>query len=449
MAKTSSHILELDHQYCWHPFTQAHTANPPLCIVRGKNEFLFDEQGKAYFDAASSWWVNLHGHCQPDIAQAIAQQALELEHTMFAGLTHAPAALLAQELIRKAPASLSKVFYSDNGSTAIEVALKIAFQYWQNQGRGASGKTKIIALQGGYHGDTFGAMAAGRSSGFYEPFKPWLFDVEFIETGLCACTEESSLLALDQLLETQGHQIAALVLEPLVQGASGMRMMRADYVKQVSLRCKAAGVLVIFDEVMTGFGRTGTLFAANQISDCGGHVDLLCVSKGLTGGFMPLGATLASQAVYDAFLSDSVHTALLHGHSYTANPLGCAAALANMKLFDAPETWARIEAMTQTHSQWLAQLACHPALENPRQCGTIVAFELKSRSNDYGSANSQWIRQAFLKHGILVRPLGNTLYWIAPYCTSASTLDQAYAALFEVLEQWQIIQAQSRGSELF
>lgn len=444
-------LLELDAQYCWHPFTQMQTAAAPLAVVRGQNEFLFDAQGKKYFDAVSSWWVNIHGHSHPAIAQAIARQAAELEHVMFAGVTHPPAALLAQQLVQHAPAPMAKVFYSDNGSTAIEVALKMAFQYWQN--KGVPGKKRIIALEGGYHGDTFGAMATGKSSGFYDPFAPWLFKVDFIPTGVCHCTEEAALAALDQLLKDSASDIAALILEPLIQGASGMRFMRPAFVAELCKRCKAADVLVIFDEVFTAFGRTGTLFAADQVAEFGGQADMICISKGLTGGFMPMAATLTSQAVYDAFLSDEVGRALLHGHSYTANPLGCAAALASLALFRHESTRASMRNIEAIHQRWLPILACHPWIENPRVCGTVAAFELKSKQSQcgssYGSNTSQWIRETFLELGIVVRPLGNTVYWVPPYCTAPDTLENAYQTLMQILQRWGSLTAPGPGSELF
>jgi len=444
-------LLELDAQYCWHPFTQMQTASAPLGVVRGQGEFLFDAQGKKYFDAVSSWWVNIHGHSHPDIAQAIAKQAAELEHVMFAGVTHPPAALLAQQLVQHAPAPMAKVFYSDNGSTAIEVALKMAFQSWQN--KGVPGKKRIIALEGGYHGDTFGAMATGKSSGFYDPFAPWLFKVDFIPTGVCHCTEEAALAALDQLLKDSASDIAALILEPLIQGASGMRFMRPAFVAELCNRCKAADVLVIFDEVFTAFGRTGTLFAAEQVALFGGQADMICISKGLTGGFMPMAATLTSQAVYDAFLSDEVGRALLHGHSYTANPLGCAAALASLALFRHESTWASMRNIEAIHQRWLPTLACHPWIENPRVCGTVAAFELKSKQSQcgssYGSNTSQWIRETFLELGIVVRPLGNTVYWVPPYCTTPETLENAYQTLMQILQRWGSLTAPGPGSELF
>lgn len=443
----TSPLLAQDAQYCWHPFTQAQTAKAPLGLVRGQGEFLYDEQGNQYFDAVSSWWVNLHGHSHPQIAQAIAQQAQQLEHAMFAGITHPPAVALAKQLIELAPQPMAKVFYADNGSTAIEVALKMAFQYWQNQQQ--TQRKKIIALQGGYHGDTFGAMSTGQSSGFYDPFKPWLFQVDFIPVGQCAQTEAQALEALNHLLRSQPAQHAALILEPLVQGASGMRFMRPAFVAELCKRCAEVGLLVIFDEVFTGFYRTGSLFAAHQVAQHGGLADIICLSKGLTGGFMPMSATLTSQAVYNAFLSDNVQQALLHGHSYTANPLGCAAALANLELLQHPSTQACIQRIEAIHQRWLPTLQAQAALENPRVCGTIAAFELKSQHNQYGSASSQWIRETFLELGILVRPLGNTMYWVPPYCTQTSTLDHAYENLMVVLERWKHLHKPKQGSELF
>lgn len=449
MSNTAEALIARDADFCWHPFTQAQTAKAPLPIVRGEGEFLFDAKGKRYFDAVSSWWVNLHGHCNPTVSEAIKAQLDTLEHVMFAGITHPAAVDLAQALIERAPDPFKKVFFSDNGSTAIEVALKVAFQHWCNLGLGHQ-KRKLLALQGGYHGDTFGAMAAGRSSGFYDPFKPWLFDVEFLPAGTCACTEEQALTELDRMLNQEGDAIAALILEPLVQGASGMKMMRAAHVAEITKRCKKHGVLVIFDEVMTGFGRTGTLFAAHQVAQHGGQADLLCLSKGLTGGYMPMGATLASQALYDSFLSDDVGKAFLHGHSYTANPLGCAAGLASLQLLDQPATQRHIERIESVHKHWLETLSTHPLIENPRGCGTIAAFELKSRSDTYGSASSQWLREAFLDHSVIVRPLGNTLYWIPPYCTSSDTLEHAYQSLLKVLKQWEVTHGSaSSDTELF
>ena len=437
------YILELDQQYCWHPFTQAHTAAPPIPMVRGEREFLFDVDGKRYFDAVSSWWVNLHGHAHPAIADALAQQARTLEQVMFAGITHAPAVQLAQALVARAPQPLQHVFYTDNGSTAVEVALKMAAQYWKNKNQL---RQRFLAFDGAYHGDTFGAMSAGRSSGFYTPFHDWLFAVDSLPYPQTwqghdpRADEAASLAWLDQYLLEHGSELVAFILEPLVQGAAGMRMARPAYLKAAVERVQAHGIPVIFDEVMTGFGRTGTFFAAEQI---GVTPDLLCLSKGLTGGFLPMGATLAQPHIYQAFLSDEVDKALLHGHSYTANPLGCAAALASLALFEEEQTFTRIQAQQDLHRHKLAQLASHPAVQRVRQCGTIAAFDLQvNEQNQYGAGAGTWLRQRAAEQGVLLRPLGNCIYFIAPYCTASATLTQAYQVLRTLLDE--LAQQQSK-----
>ena len=448
-------LLVRDRQFCWHPFTQAATAKAPLAVVRGQGSYLFSESGERYIDAVSSWWVNLHGHCHPTIASAIAKQANELEQAMFAGITHPPAVNLAQALANKAPGQLQHVFFTDNGSTAIEVALKMACQYWSNQGQQ---RHRFIAMRGGYHGDTFGAMSTGRSSGFYSPFEPWLFKTDFLPYPDTALGEDpsdkeaQSLACLDKYLDKFANDTAAFIIEPLVQGASGMRMARASYVRETVLRCQARGIPVIFDEVMTGFGRTGTLFAAEQLA-CPEHPDIapdiLCLSKGLTGGFLPMGATLATPAIYEAFLSDDVGKALLHGHSYTANPLGCAAALASLHLFDDQQVWNQIRSIETLHSMELEQLSQHPAVARTRQFGTIAAFDVVTSQAGYGSAISQWLREALMQAHILVRPLGNTLYLIPPYCISHHDLSHVYEAIVRVLNQWMHCGTSDPGTELF
>ena len=456
---TLTDLLVRDHQFCWHPFTQAATAKPPLPIVKGEGAALFSDTGERYIDAVASWWVNLHGHCNPVIAQAIAKQATELEQAMFAGITHPPAVNLAQALANKAPGQLQHVFFTDNGSTAIEVALKMACQYWSNQGHT---RRRFLAMRGGYHGDTFGAMATGRSSGFYAPFEPWLFKTDFLPYPDTAFGEDpsereaASLHCLDQYLTKYSDQTAAFIIEPLVQGAAGMRMVRPAFVRELTLRCQAQGIPVIFDEVMTGFGRTGTLFAAEQLAEQradpqyrGIAPDILCLSKGLTGGFLPMGATLATPAIYNAFLSDDVGKALLHGHSYTANPLGCAAALASLKLFDDQQVWNQMRSIEARHTMELEQLSDHPAVARPRQCGTIAAFDVKTTQGGYGSAISQWLREAFLAEHILMRPLGNTLYLIPPYCISHQDLDTVYKSIRKVLDQWVKTADLGGGTELF
>ncbi|WP_085317935.1 adenosylmethionine--8-amino-7-oxononanoate transaminase [Derxia lacustris] len=436
---TAPDWLALDRAHCWHPFTQAQTAPAPLPIVRGEGSWLIAADGRRYLDAVSSWWVNLHGHAHPAIARALAEQALTLEHTMFAGIAHEPAARLAAELAARAPAPLKHVFFSDNGSTAIEVALKIACQYWINQGRK---RHRFLAFEGGYHGDTFGAMAAGKSSGFYTPFEDWLFGVDFlpwpqswIDNASIDAEEAAALARLDAYLDRHGDDLAAFIFEPLVQGASGMRMARAPFQRAVCERVRARGVPVIFDEVMTGFGRTGRMFAAEHI---GFTPDLLCVCKGLTGGFLPMAATLAQPHIHDAFLGENVDRALLHGHTFTANPLGCAAALASLKLFDDEDVMAKIVALEAMQAERLAAIAGHPLVTRPRQWGTIAAFDLAQPAGDvggYASASGRALREAMIARGVLMRPMGDAVYFLPPYCTSADDLDFAYAQLRAVLDE--------------
>lgn len=390
---------------------------------------LYGAGGEVLLDMVSSWWVNLHGHAQPEIAAAIAKQASTLEHVIFAGYTHAPAAQFAAELAEILPPPLSRIFYSDNGSTATEVALKIALQYHHNRG---VEKHRILALSGGYHGDTFGAMSAGKDSGFYKPFGDKLFTVDFIpypETWQddpdINEKEAASLNRLDELLESR--DVAAVILEPLVQGASGMRMSRASWVAEVARRVRAADGLVIFDEVMTGFGRTAKLWATDWV---GVTPDLLCLSKGITGGFLPLGVTAATEQIYEAFVGEDFSMAFAHGHSYTANPLCVAAARASLKITKGAETstnWTRISA---SHAAVLPELAAHAGLERVRQCGTILAADVCG-GGEYGGNLSLAMRDFFMKNGLLMRPLGNTIYLLPPFIISDQELQQGYDAITE------------------
>lgn len=428
--------LELDRQYCWHPFTQAQTAEPPLNIVRAQGAYLYDEHNKAYLDAISSWWVNLHGHAHPTIAQAIAEQAKTLEHVMFGGVTHPPAIQLAQQLVTHLPVPLQYVFYSDNGATAIEIALKMACQYWRNQG---STRKRFLGFQGAYHGDTFGAMATGKSCGFYTPFNDWLFEVDFLpypETWNGHDPDECEaevLHILDEYLTRYSQELVAFILEPLVQGAAGMRMTRPAFVRKLVERIQAEHIPVIFDEVMTGFGRTGTFFATEQLAVT---PDIICLSKGLTGGFLPMAATVTKPHIYQAFLDDDIGKALLHGHSYTANPLGCAAALASLQVFKAENTLAKIQQITQLQQRLLQQLSAHPMVCRPRQSGVITAFEMKQ--TDKTILPAPWLRAYMRKQGVLLRPLGATVYVLPPYCISDDMLESLYEKLTGALDQWSI-----------
>lgn len=430
-------IVDLDRQYVWHPFTQERTAPPPLPVARALGASLFLEDGRELLDLACSWWVNVHGHSHPKIAAALARQAATLEHVIFAGFTHEPAARLAQALINALPRPLSRVFYSDNGSTAVEVALKMTWQYWRN--RGDTTRSLFLAFAGGYHGDTFGAMAVGRSSGYYAPFEDLLCEVRhlpfaatWLDDEACEEREASALAAIDALLDERGHEAAAFLAEPLVQGASGMNMCRPQFLRAVCQRMRERGIPVILDEVMTGFGRTGTLFALEQ---AGVTPDLLCLSKGLTGGFLPLAATVATNRIYEAFLGEDFHTAFAHGHSFTANPLGCAAALASLALFEEEDTLRRIARINAANIAWLDEVARLPGVARPRALGSIAAVTLGSGVGDYHAAIGAAVKAKCLERGLLVRPMGNVVYLMPPACITPEELRRAQADLAEVLRE--------------
>ena len=430
-------LAKRDRALVWHPFTQELTAPDPLGITRGRGAVLYGEDDREYLDLISSWWVNLHGHCHPHIAQAIARQARTLEHVIFAGVTHEPAVRLAEALARCLPPGLPRFFYSDNGSTSVEVALKMAYQYWRN--RNETNRTRFIALDGGYHGDTFGAMAVGNSSGFFGAFADLFFGVDFIpcphtwqRDGDVEAKEQAALDALARLLNASPARHAAVIMEPLVQGASGMRMFRPNFVRALVDMARSHGLLIIFDEVMTGFGRTGTMFALEQ---AGVTPDLLCLSKGLTGGFLPLALTVASEDIYQAFLSDDFMRGFIHGHSYTANPLGCAAAIASLEVFETEDVLARIKATQTVHEAELSSLIEGVAnLERPRVQGSIAAFSIAGERG-YTAGVGQRLKAAFLQAGLLLRPLGNEVYLMPPYCLEPEILREVYGRIACVLNK--------------
>ena len=427
-------ILDLDRRHVWHPFTQGQTAQPPLPIRSAQGATLIAEDGSRYLDLVSSWWVNLHGHAHPAIAAAIARQAGELEQVIFADFTHAPGATLAARLSGLLPGALNRVFYSDNGSTAVEVALKMALQYWSNRGEE---RRLFVGFAGGYHGDTVGAMSAGRASGFFRAWESMLFPVDIapypatwqgdpdVETK-----EAEALAALDHILAAQQGHTAAVVVEPLIQGAGGMRMVSPRFMQGLAERVKRAGALLILDEVMTGFGRTGDLFACLK---CGIEPDLICLSKGIAGGFLPFAATIASDAIHDAFLDRSVEKAFLHGHSFTANPLGCAAALASLDLLQGEACQNAIATLAAIHGERLPRLQDTGRAIRPRQHGTVAAIDVICGDGGYASGIGDELKARFRDKGLLLRPLGNVLYLLPPYCVTAEELHRAYDMIEEVL----------------
>ncbi len=401
----------------WHPYTQALTAPPPIPIVRGEGAYLYGASGEAYLDAISSWWVNLHGHTHPMIARAIADQAKTLEHVLFGGCTHPQAILFAERLLALLP-GYSKVFYSDNGSTAIEIALKMVFQ---------TSDKGLLSFEGAYHGDTFGAMAAVGKTHFNRPFWPYLFPVDSIPPPEPGC-EEASWAAFEKAL--QSDRIGAFIFEPLIQGSGGMRLHSGEVLARMIHACRERGILTIADEVMTAFGRTGPLFACSRL---GIWPDLLCLSKGITGGFLPLGATVVKESIFNAFLSPDPARALLHGHSYMANPLACAAANANLDLLLRPECEEARQRIERSHQRAKSKWAGHPKLRRVDVLGTIFALEYRVEDASYFNPLKRRLADLFLQRGILVRPLGNVLYLLPPYCIQDDELERIYAVIQETL----------------
>lgn len=419
-------LQERDKKVVWHPFTQIKTAPLPIAIVKGEGAYFYDDNGKRYIDGIASWWVNIHGHSHPYLAKKIAEQLNNLEHAIFSGFTHEPAVQLAERLLKRLPGNQSKIFYSDNGSTAVEVALKMAFQYWSNQ---SISKTKVIAFENGYHGDTFGGMSVGARNAFNLPFSKLLFDVIHIPVPIEG-KEEETLNAMKFALKHD--DIASFIFEPLVQGAGGMVMYSEKILDELIRMCREKNVITIADEVMTGFGRTGKFFASDHLEN---KPDIISLSKGLTGGVMPLGVTSCAQFIYDAFLSDDKMKTFFHGHSYTANATACSAALASLDLFDKPQAFEDINRIIKQHDTFLQKIRSHKALINAKQLGTILSFEIQTNEEtNYLNSLSEQISEFFIARGIILRPLGNVLYVLPPYCISNDDLDYIYDAIREFLD---------------
>ena len=416
-------MMEWTHldENIWHPFTQHALEKNRIAISHGKDTILYDINGKAYIDAVSSWWVNIYGHANPTISNAIKLQVDKLEQVIFAGFTHEPACLLSDNLLKILPPNFSKVFFSDNGSTSVEVALKMAIQFWHNQGYE---KSKIIAFKNAYHGDTFGAMAVGKSD-FFSAFDDLLFDVIQIDIPL-SNNFESLKNEFQSLVETQ--DVACFIFEPLVQGSGGMQMYDAIFLDELIKIARTNDVICIADEVMTGFGRTGERFAIDYLEN---KPNIICLSKGITGGFMPLSVTVCEKEIYDAFYSSDKLKTLFHGHSYTANLLGCAAANASVKLLE--EYYPKIKQLSVWQKEKVQELVVLPNVKNTRTLGTIAAFEIESTSTSYFSNVKDVVYQRFLDNGILLRPLGNTIYIMPPYCITINELNEIYKVILDVV----------------
>lgn len=416
-------LSQRDQKSIWHPYTQMLSAPPAIPILRGQGAYLYSDEGKRYIDAVSSWWVTLHGHAHPYIAGKVSEQLLELEQVIFAGFTHKPAIELAEALLALLPEKQTKVFYTDNGSTAVEVALKMCLQFWSNQGQV---RQKIIAFKNGYHGDTFGAMSVSGRSAWTKAFEDLLFDVMFIDTP-----NQDNLAALKTFISTHATDTACFIYEPLVQGSAGMLMHEPAALDELLVHCHQEGILLIQDEVFTGFGRTGRHFACDYLRQA---PDLMCFSKGLTGGTMPMGITTCSAEIYEAFLSADKTRALFHGHSFTANPLACRAALASLDLLLQKETQENISRICRQHRQFRKHIQNHPKVKQIRQLGTILALEWETGTDSsYFHDLRDRLYTYFLENGILLRPLGNIIYLLPPYCITDKDLNYIYFTIEKAL----------------
>ena len=419
-------LTDRDGQYLWHPYTQHKTAALPIAIKKGKGALLWDENNKEYIDAIASWWVNPYGHSNTFIADAIYKQLTTLEHVLFGGFTHEPAILVAEKLMEILPKNQQKIFFSDNGSTAVEVAIKVALQYFFNKNEK---RTTIIAFENAFHGDTFGAMAASGISFFMEAFEGMFIDVVRIPVPVRGL-EQVSFDALQQVIKN--NNCAGFIFEPLVQGAAGMVMYEAEALDNLMRICHENNVLTIADEVMTGFGKTGKTFATDYLVE---KPDMMCLSKALTGGTIPMAITTFTQDLFDAFYDDDINKALFHGHTFTANPTGCAAALASLELLQTNEMQANIIRVNNNHLGFQARIKNHSKVTTTRVLGVIFALEIKTESaaSYYGSLRNK-LYDFFIENGVILRPVGNIVYILPPYIISDEQLEKVYQVVENALE---------------
>jgi adenosylmethionine-8-amino-7-oxononanoate aminotransferase len=430
-------LADRDRASVWHPYTQALNQPAPLPIARAKGVYLYTEDGRRILDGISSWWVNIHGHSHPKLNEALAAQARELEHVVFAGFTHRPAVELAERLLAVLPRGLARVFYSDNGSTAVEAALKMAAQYWSNLGQPQ--RRNFVTLHHAYHGDTVGAMSASEDSVFTRAFAPMLFPVTRVHAPYCyrcplGLTRSSCnidcLGDLEARLQELGGTAAGVLVEPMLQAAGGMIVWPREFLSGVRQLCDRYGTLMIADEVLTGFGRTGKMFACEHANV---SPDIICLSKALTAGYLPLGATATTPAIYEAFLSQDRAKTFFHGHSYTANPLACAVALASLDLFREEGTLERIAVLERSLRAGLEPLRRLPNVGDVRVIGGVGIVELASDQPGYFDTLGPRLNAAFLDRGLLLRPLGNVLYFMPPFAIEPAETEWALAQIAAVL----------------
>ncbi len=420
-------LAKRDQQHLWHPYTQHKTASPPIAIVKGEGALLWDENGKEYIDAIASWWVNPYGHSNKYIADAIYKQLCSLEHVLFGGFTHEPAVLLAERLLPLLPENQKKIFFSDNGSTAVEIAIKVAIQFFFNQGEK---RTAIIAFENAFHGDTFAAMAASGISFFTEAFKGQLIEVDRIPLPTKG-NEKACLEALEHIIKSK--KPAAFIFEPLVQGAAGMLMYAPEVLDNLIDICKKNKVLTIADEVMTGFGKTGKHFACHYLKQ---EPDMMCLSKALTGGTIPMAITTFTQTIFDAFYDDDINKALFHGHTFTGNPTACAAALASLDLLLSPEMQENIAHINKSHLAFQNHIKTHHKVSKTRVLGVVFALEVatETQQNYYGTLRNK-LYDIFIKNGVILRPIGNIIYILPPYIITKMQLQKIYTVIEAALDE--------------
>ncbi len=417
-------ISKRDKKHLWHPLTQ-HKLNPDmLAIVKAKGCVLVDEDGKEYIDGIASWYTCMYGHCHAKIVKRVQQQIQILDQVVFSGFTHKPAVKLSERLIKILPHNQNKLFFSDNGSTAVDIALKMALQFHYNQG---DRRTVLLSFEDGFHGDTFGAMSVSGLSVYNGPFKEFFLEVERIPVPTTKNLKKN-LEFLKQRL--QKKDIAAFIYEPLVQGAAAMQMYNAELLTPILELLKTHKVLTIADEVMTGFGKTGHYFASDYITI---KPDIMCMSKALTAGMVPMAITSCTQDIYDAFYSDDLAKGLFHGHTYTANPIACAAALAGIALLQSDKIQNNIQRIIKWHQKFDAEIRNHPKIARTRQTGIIYALDLDVAMERYGNIRNKLFRH-FMDNGVFLRPLGNTIYILAPYTISKKQMKKIYSTIKSALD---------------
>jgi len=416
-------LQERDKKHLWHPLTQHKTHPNTLGIVKAKDCVLYDEEGNEYIDAIASWYTAMYGHCNSYITEKVSAQMQELDQVVFSGFTHKPAVEMSEALMKILPSNQQKIFFSDNGSTSVEIGIKMALQYHFNKGE----KRKVLlTFEDGFHGDTFGAMSVSGLSVYNGPFEDYFLDVKRIPTP----QSEDVSIVIDEITKLHNKTpIAGFVFEPLVQGAAAMKMHNAEGLDSILAHCKSLGIITVADEVMTGFGKTGTFFASDQLTN---KPDVICMSKALTAGLLPMALTSCTQKVYDAFYSDEMSKGLFHGHTYSANPLACTAALAGIELLTSDEMQQNIKRVVEQHQKFAKKIGKHPKVASVRQTGVIVALDLNVEMDRYGGLRDK-LFQFYMKHGVFLRPLGNTVYILAPYTITNVQLEKVYKTIEESL----------------